>query len=137
MAAHPKLVALERADSLAEPAYLSLREQIATGGLGSGERVTERALGLRLGVSATPIRTPPGNSGSPRTPRHRCGNSCTPRPSYEPRRHGSRRRRSAPTLGAMKALLEELEHDPATGDPVRGGSTSYCSRRPATTWWRD
>jgi DNA-binding GntR family transcriptional regulator len=56
MAAHPKLVALERADSLAEPAYLSLREQIATGGLGSGERVTERALGLRLGVSATPIR---------------------------------------------------------------------------------
>jgi DNA-binding GntR family transcriptional regulator len=56
MPADPKLVALERVDSLAERAYLSLREQIATGGLAPGERVTERALGLRLGVSATPIR---------------------------------------------------------------------------------
>ncbi|MGF6884437.1 DNA-binding GntR family transcriptional regulator [Nocardia sp. GP40] len=50
------MVALPRVGSLADRAYESLREQIATGGLAPGERVTERGLGMRLGVSATPIR---------------------------------------------------------------------------------
>jgi DNA-binding GntR family transcriptional regulator len=52
----PEIVALDRAESLAERAYRALREQIATGGLAPGERVTERALALRLGVSPTPVR---------------------------------------------------------------------------------
>jgi DNA-binding GntR family transcriptional regulator len=50
------MATLERVDSLAERAYRSIREQIATGGLAPGERVTERGLAVRLGVSATPIR---------------------------------------------------------------------------------
>jgi len=51
-----EMATLDRVDSLAERAYRALREQIATGGLAPGERVTERGLGLQLGVSATPIR---------------------------------------------------------------------------------
>jgi DNA-binding GntR family transcriptional regulator len=51
-----EMTTLDRVDSLAERAYLALREQIAAGGLAPGERVTERGLGLQLGVSATPIR---------------------------------------------------------------------------------
>jgi len=51
-----QLAALDRVDSLAERAYRALREQIATGGLAAGERVTERGLALRLGVSPTPVR---------------------------------------------------------------------------------
>ena len=51
-----EMTTLDRVDSLAERAYRALREQIATGGLAPGERVTERGLGLQLGVSATPIR---------------------------------------------------------------------------------
>jgi len=51
-----QLAALDRVDSLAERAYRALREQIAAGGLAPGERVTERGLALRLGVSATPVR---------------------------------------------------------------------------------
>jgi DNA-binding GntR family transcriptional regulator len=51
-----QLVALDRVDSLAERAYRALREQIAVGGLAPGERVTERGLAMRLGVSATPVR---------------------------------------------------------------------------------
>src|SRR5882724_4518428 len=56
LAMEPEMIALERVDSLAERAYRALREQIATGGLAPGERVTERGLAVRLGVSATPIR---------------------------------------------------------------------------------
>src|SRR5258708_12772549 len=56
MQTEPELGALERVDSLAERAYRALREQIATGGLAAGERVTERGLALRLGVSPTPVR---------------------------------------------------------------------------------
>jgi DNA-binding GntR family transcriptional regulator len=52
----PQMTALERVDSLAERAYRALREQIAVGGLAPGQRVTERGLAVRLGVSATPIR---------------------------------------------------------------------------------
>jgi DNA-binding GntR family transcriptional regulator len=51
-----EMTTLDRVDSLAERAYQALREQIATGGLAPGERVTERGLGVQLGVSATPIR---------------------------------------------------------------------------------
>ena len=51
-----EMTTLDRVDSLAERAYLALREQIAAGGLAPGERVTERGLGVQLGVSATPIR---------------------------------------------------------------------------------
>jgi DNA-binding GntR family transcriptional regulator len=51
-----EMATLDRIDSLADRAYQALREQIATGGLAPGERVTERGLGLQLGVSATPIR---------------------------------------------------------------------------------
>src|SRR5258708_38809449 len=51
-----EMTTLDRVDSLAERAYRALREQIATGGLAPGERVTERGLGLQLGVSARPIR---------------------------------------------------------------------------------
>jgi DNA-binding GntR family transcriptional regulator len=56
MQSEPEMVALERLDSLAERAYRALREQIATGGLAPGERVTERGLAVRLGVSPTPVR---------------------------------------------------------------------------------
>jgi DNA-binding GntR family transcriptional regulator len=52
----PEIVALDRIDSLAERAYRALREQIAVGGLAPGERVTERGLAMRLGVSPTPVR---------------------------------------------------------------------------------
>jgi DNA-binding GntR family transcriptional regulator len=41
---------------LAVRAYNVLREQIATGTLGSGERLTERSLASQLGVSPTPVR---------------------------------------------------------------------------------
>lgn len=51
-----EMVALERVESLSERAYRAVREQIATGGLAPGERVTERGLAVRLGVSATPVR---------------------------------------------------------------------------------
>ena len=47
---------LLRADSLAEQAYRAIREGIATGLFGAGERVTERGLATRLNVSATPVR---------------------------------------------------------------------------------
>jgi DNA-binding GntR family transcriptional regulator len=50
------LPSLLRADSLAEQAYRAIREGIATGLFGAGERVTERGLATRLNVSATPVR---------------------------------------------------------------------------------
>jgi DNA-binding GntR family transcriptional regulator len=56
MQAESEMVALERVDSLAERAYRAVREQIATGGLAPGERVTERGLAMSLGVSPTPVR---------------------------------------------------------------------------------
>jgi DNA-binding GntR family transcriptional regulator len=45
-----------RAQSLAEQAYATIREGIATGLFSPGERVTERGLATRLEVSPTPIR---------------------------------------------------------------------------------
>jgi DNA-binding GntR family transcriptional regulator len=52
----PDIAVLERAESLGNRAYQALRQQIAVGGLAPGERITERGLAARLGVSATPIR---------------------------------------------------------------------------------
>jgi DNA-binding GntR family transcriptional regulator len=133
MPADPKLVALERVDSLAERAYLSLREQIATGGFAPGERVTERALGLRLGVSATPIREALRRLEQERlvervTARQlRIAAHCeaslrelmyTEAVVRAAAARFATEKISTDTLGAMEALLEELEHDPAAGDPV-------------------
>ena len=47
---------VRRAESLADQAYQSIREGIATGLFEAGERVTERGLAARLNVSPTPIR---------------------------------------------------------------------------------
>jgi DNA-binding GntR family transcriptional regulator len=52
----PGLAPLQRTDSLAELAYQAIREGIATGLFAAGERVTERGLAGRLGVSPTPVR---------------------------------------------------------------------------------
>jgi len=52
----PELPPVQRAQSLADQAYQSIREGIATGLFEAGERVTERALAARLNVSPTPVR---------------------------------------------------------------------------------
>lgn len=51
-----ELPPVRRAQSLADQAYQSIREGIATGLFEAGERVTERALAARLDVSPTPVR---------------------------------------------------------------------------------
>jgi DNA-binding GntR family transcriptional regulator len=52
----PELPPVRRAQSLADQAYQSIREGIATGLFEAGERITERGLAARLGVSPTPVR---------------------------------------------------------------------------------
>ncbi len=47
---------LSSGPSLSDQAYRALRQMIVEGALSPGERITERALGDRLGVSPTPIR---------------------------------------------------------------------------------
>jgi DNA-binding GntR family transcriptional regulator len=47
---------LPRPASLSEQAYLALREGIATRRIEPGERLTERSLAMRFGVSPTPVR---------------------------------------------------------------------------------
>src|ERR1700722_16036107 len=42
--------------TLSDQAYRALREEITTGELKPGQRVTERALAEHLGVSPTPVR---------------------------------------------------------------------------------
>jgi len=132
MQTEPELGALERVDSLAERAYRALREQIATGGLAPGERVTERGLAMRLGVSATPVR-----EALRRLEQERLIERVTARElriathSEESLRElmhteavvrAAAARFATPkisedTLDAMEALVDELEHDPAAGDP--------------------
>lgn len=56
MSVAPDLPPLMRAQSLAEQAYQTIREGIATGLFSAGERITERGLAARLDVSPTPIR---------------------------------------------------------------------------------
>jgi len=48
--------ALSTGPTLADQAYRALREEIISGRLEPGERLTERHLATRLGVSPTPIR---------------------------------------------------------------------------------
>jgi DNA-binding GntR family transcriptional regulator len=52
----PDLPPVRRGQSLADQAYESIREGIATGLFEAGERVTERGLASRLDVSPTPVR---------------------------------------------------------------------------------
>lgn len=56
MATARELPPVQRSQSLADQAYQSLREGIATGLFEAGERVTERGLAARLNVSPTPVR---------------------------------------------------------------------------------
>lgn len=56
MTTAPELPPVRRAQSLADQAYQSIREGIATGLFEAGERVTERGLAARLDVSPTPVR---------------------------------------------------------------------------------
>jgi DNA-binding GntR family transcriptional regulator len=56
MTAAQDLPPVRRPESLADQAYASIREGIATGLFQAGERVTERGLAARLNVSPTPIR---------------------------------------------------------------------------------
>lgn len=51
-----ELSPVRRTQSLADQAYRSIREGIATGLFGAGERVTERGLAAKLDVSPTPVR---------------------------------------------------------------------------------
>jgi DNA-binding GntR family transcriptional regulator len=132
MGTEQEMVALQRVDSLAERAYRSLREQIATGGLAPGERVTERGLGVRLGVSATPVR-----EALRRLEQERLVERVNAR-QLRIAAHSEESLRellyteavvraaaarfatakiSEETLDAMEALIVELEQDPETGDP--------------------
>jgi DNA-binding GntR family transcriptional regulator len=56
LSAASELTPVRRAQSLADQAYQSIREGIATGLFQAGERVTERGLAARLDVSPTPVR---------------------------------------------------------------------------------
>ncbi|MHA6761442.1 GntR family transcriptional regulator [Streptacidiphilus sp. PAMC 29251] len=47
---------LDRPESLSDRAYAALREKIAAGALEPGQKLTERALAVLLGVSPTPVR---------------------------------------------------------------------------------
>jgi DNA-binding GntR family transcriptional regulator len=122
---------LERLDSLGERAYRALRDRISTGGLEPGERVTERALALSLGVSPTPIR-----EALRRLEQERLVERVSARqlriaaPSVDALRellHTEAVARAAAarfatpkisdeTLDQLEDLVEELEHDPRPGD---------------------
>jgi len=128
----PELTALEKVDSLAERAYRALREQIATGGLAPGERVTERGLAVRLGVSATPVR-----EALRRLEQERLVERVTARQLRIAEQSEQSLRElmfteavvrsaaariatpkiGAGTLDAMQRLVEDLERDPERGDP--------------------
>ncbi len=127
-----EMVALDRIDSLAERAYRALREQIVTGGLVPGERLTERALAMRLGVSPTPVR-----EALRRLEQERLVERVSPRQLRVPERseqalrellyveavvRAAAARFATPkvteqTLDEMADLVTALERDPATADP--------------------
>jgi DNA-binding GntR family transcriptional regulator len=132
MGTEQEMLALQRVDSLAERAYRSLREQIATGGLAPGERVTERGLGMRLGVSATPVRealrrleqerlVERVNARQLRIAAHSEESLRELLYTEAVVRAAAARFATAKiteeTLDAMEALIVELEQDPETGDP--------------------
>lgn len=132
MEAEQDAMALERVGSLAERAYRALREQIATGGLAPGARVTERGLAIRLGVSATPVR-----EALRRLEQERLVERVSARQLRIADRSEESIRElmyaeavlraaaarfattkiSVATVDAMSALVDELEHEPATADP--------------------
>jgi DNA-binding GntR family transcriptional regulator len=132
MGTEPDPITLDKVESLAERAYRALREQIATGGLAPGERVTERGLALRLGVSSTPVREA----------LHRLEQEClVERVTARQLRISDQSAESlrelmhveaairaeaarfatakitADTLDAMGELVDELERNPEQGDP--------------------
>jgi DNA-binding GntR family transcriptional regulator len=128
----PEMTTLERVDSLGERAYRVLREQIATGGLAPGERVTERGLAVRLGVSATPIREALRRLQQERlVQRVAPGQLRIAAHSEQALRElmytaavvrAAAARIATPkigddTLDAMAQLVEELEREPETGEP--------------------
>jgi DNA-binding GntR family transcriptional regulator len=132
MVSDPDLTALARVDSLAERAYRALREQIATGGLEPGERVTERGLALRLGVSATPVREALRRLEQERLVQRvgvrQLRISVQSQDSLREllyteavvRAAAARfatTKITAETLDVMGALVDELERDAETGDP--------------------
>ncbi|MGF6884433.1 DNA-binding GntR family transcriptional regulator [Nocardia sp. GAS34] len=134
MAAEAEMTALRRIESLAERAYRALREQIAVGGLAPGERLTERGLGMRLGVSASPIR-----EALRRLEQERLVERVSPR-QVRVAEHSEESLRelmyveallravavrfattkiAARALEEMTVLVDELEHDPRRVDPER------------------
>jgi DNA-binding GntR family transcriptional regulator len=132
MGGEPEMGALERLDSLAERAYRALREQIATGGLGPGERVTERGLAVRLGVSPTPVREALRRLEqeqlvervSARQLRIAAHSEASLRELLYTEavvRAAAARfatlKITEQTLDVMDGLISELERDPETGDP--------------------
>ncbi|MFJ3366444.1 GntR family transcriptional regulator [Streptomyces anthocyanicus] len=134
MTAEPQLEALERPESLADRAYHALREQIATGGLPPGGKVTERGLAVRLGISATPVR-----EALRRLEQERLVERVSPRQmrvsAYSEEALGELMYTEAviraaaariatakiddATLDTMEALVDELGRDPAGADPAR------------------
>ncbi|MFD2420551.1 GntR family transcriptional regulator [Amycolatopsis pigmentata] len=127
-----ELSALDRPESLGQRAYRALREQIAVGGLAPGERVTERGLALRLGVSHTIVREALSRLEQERLiervgPRHlrvAAHSEETLREVLytEAVVRAAAARFAVPkltgeTLDEMTRLVDELERDPAGGDP--------------------
>jgi DNA-binding GntR family transcriptional regulator len=125
-------MALERVDSLAERAYRVLREQIASGGLAPGERVTERGLALRLGVSPTPVREALRRLQQQglleRVSARQMRITTQSKESLRELMYAEVVLRAAAarfaaakvdddTLDAMGALIDELEADPVNADP--------------------
>jgi DNA-binding GntR family transcriptional regulator len=132
MGGEPEMGPLERVGSLAERAYRAMREQIATGGLSAGERVTERGLAVRLGVSPTPVR-----EALRRLEQERLVERVSAR-QLRIAAHSEESLRellyteavvraaaarfatlkiTEQTLELMDELISELEQDPETGDP--------------------
>ncbi len=52
----PAAVAVLRAESIADKVYALLRSDVASGAFRPGQRILEKALAARLGISRTPIR---------------------------------------------------------------------------------
>lgn len=134
METEPDMIALEKVETLAERAYRALREQIATGGLTPGERLTERGLAMRLGVSATPVREALRRLEQERlVERVGVRGLRVTEHSVETLRElmyveaviraatarFAATKISSGTLDAMEELVAELESDPQQGDPER------------------
>jgi DNA-binding GntR family transcriptional regulator len=128
----PGMAVLERTDSLGYRAYRALRQQIAVGGLAPGERVTERGLAARLGVSATPVREALRRLEQERLIERSGARAVTiaahPEDTIRELMYAETVIRAAAarfatakitaeTLDEMQALVDTLERDLATADP--------------------